>query len=161
METNTDPFLDQPTQPEAAIIKSVIFSAQFVNLDMAREFVGKAAEECGFDSSAVYASQLAVDEAITNIIEHAYGGESQENIECTCLVKQNCLEIRLRDCGHPFDPGLVPDPDLEAKLEDRDIGGLGLFFIRQLMDDVDFVFDQDPKTGRQCNILRMIKRKES
>jgi anti-sigma regulatory factor (Ser/Thr protein kinase) len=45
-------------------------------------------------------------------------------------------------------------------LEDRDIGGLGLYFIRQLMDEVDFSFVPDPETGKRCNVLRMRKHKE-
>ncbi len=140
---------------------SRIFSAEFENLDLMREFVREAAEICGLGDSAVYASQLAVDEAATNIIEHAYGGESPDEIQIFCEIKQDCLVIRLRDCGNPFEPSRVPAPDLDAELEDRDVGGLGLYFINQLMDEVDFEFDRDPETGKRCNILRMIKYKES
>ncbi len=142
-------------------IETRILTALFENLDTVREFVGEAALRCGLNASAIYAVQLAVDEAFSNIIEHAYGGESQENIECTCQIMTTGLAITLRDCGKPFDPTVVPDPDLEADLEDRDIGGLGLFFIRQLMDEIHFTFASDAQTGKQCNVLRMIKRKEN
>jgi serine/threonine-protein kinase RsbW len=108
----------------------------------------------------VYAVQLAVDEAFSNIIEHAYGGESEEKISCACQIIEGGLEVMLRDCGLPFDPSAVPEPDLEAALEQREIGGLGYFFIRQLMDEVDFSFNYDADTGRRCNILRMVKLKE-
>jgi len=137
------------------------FSAQFENLDSVREFVGNAAQEGGLNASAIYAAQLAVDEAFSNIIEHAYGGECMEKIECTCQIMDSGLAITLRDCGKPFDPTAVPDPDLEADLEDRDIGGLGLFFIRQLMDEIHFTFARDDQTGKQCNVLRMIKHKDN
>lgn len=142
-------------------LESKTFTAQFENLDKVREFVGEAAQNCRLNPSAIYAVQLAVDEAFSNIIEHAYGGESLEMIECTCQIMPTGLAITLRDCGHPFDPTAVPDPDLEADLEDRDIGGLGLFFIRQLMDEIHFTFASDAQTGKQCNVLRMIKRKEN
>lgn len=143
------------------ILKTRLFSAQFSNLELLREFVKEAAVECGLDDSAVYAAQLAADEAATNIIEHAYGGESLEQIECKCQVKEDRLIIQLRDCGNPFEPNRIPNPDLEAELEDRDVGGLGLYFIRQLMDEVEFEFMRDPDSGKCCNILRMIKFKEA
>ena len=137
------------------------YTAEFENLDHVREFVRGAAEQCGLEAPAIYAAQLAVDEAFSNIIEHAYGGECQDKIDCTCLITDTGLTITLRDCGQPFDPSVIPDPDLEADLEDRDIGGLGLFFIRELMDEVEFTFAPEEETGRQCNILRMVKNKES
>ena len=146
--------------PCEGIQETQVFSAQFENLDKAREFVAEAALTCGLGEAAVYAAQLAVDEAFTNIIEHAYGGECLEKIECTCLVTENDLVIKLRDCGKPFNPCDVPEPDLEAELEERDIGGLGLFFIQQLMDEVEFSFTQDADTGKQCNVIRMVKHKE-
>ncbi|MBN1147288.1 MAG: ATP-binding protein [Anaerolineales bacterium] len=134
--------------------------ARFENLDCVREFVGQAAQECGLDATAIYQVQLAVDEAFTNIVEHAYGGECDENIQCTCQASDEGLSVTLRDCGRAFDPSNVPDPDLEAALQERQVGGLGVYFIRQLMDEVEFKFDASPDTGRACNTLRMFKRKE-
>jgi anti-sigma regulatory factor (Ser/Thr protein kinase) len=54
----------------------------------------------------------------------------------------------------------VPDPDLEADLQQRQVGGLGLYFIRQLMDEVQFKFITLPETGKPCNVITMFKRKE-
>ena len=140
--------------------KKEVFSALFENLERVRAFVGQEAQDCCLDEAAQYAVQLAVDEAFSNIIEHAYGGESQEKIECTCQVTESGLVITLRDCGRPFNPASIPTPDLEAELEDRDIGGLGLYFIQQLMDEVEFTFAREPETGKYCNLLRMVKHKE-
>jgi len=137
----------------------VVYLAQFENLEHVREFVGKAAQKCGLDAAAVYAVQLAADEAFSNIIEHAYGGECLDKVECKCQLSDTGLTVILRDCGSPFDPADVPEPDLTAELEERDIGGLGLYFIRQLMDEVDFSFMRDPETGKRCNVLRMRKLK--
>jgi serine/threonine-protein kinase RsbW len=139
----------------------MVYPAQFENLDHVREFVGAAAQKCGLDAPAIYAIQLAVDEGFSNIIEHAYGGECLEKIECKCQIADSGLTVTLRDCGSPFDPAAVPAPNLTAELQERDIGGLGLYFIRQLMDEVDFSFVPDPETGKPCNVLRMRKRKES
>ncbi len=141
------------------IIQSVSYTAQFENLDHVREFVGQAAQSSGLNNAAVYAVQLAVDEAFSNIIDHAYDGECAEKIECTCQIFDFGLVITLRDCGKPFDPTAIPDPDLDVELENRDIGGLGLYFIRNLMDEVSFSFSLEADTGKQCNVLRMIKRR--
>lgn len=148
---------DQPSNSRPAKIAN--FPARFESLDLIRAFVGQAAGECGLDEPGTYAVQLAVDEACTNIIEHAYEGECKEDIQCTCQIGPEALTIVIRDCGKPFDPKQVPDPDLDASLEDRHAGGLGLYFMRQLMDEVSFRFIQDDGNGQSCNLLTLVKRK--
>lgn len=140
--------------------RSAEFTAEFKNLEAVREFVAGEATTYELSPAAVYAVQLAVDEGFTNIVEHAYGGESQNKIECTCQVTDEGLVVTLRDCGKPFNPLNVPQPNLDADLEDREIGGLGLYFIRQLMDEVTFTFIQGEEGKAGCNLLRMVKRKE-
>jgi anti-sigma regulatory factor (Ser/Thr protein kinase) len=166
---NTSPSRDAASRPELSTgskdpamsaTQVMVLAARFENLDQVRDFVGEQAENYGLEPAAVYAVQLAVDEAFSNIIEHAYGGESDEKVECSTQATRNELIITLRDCGRPFNPESVPAPDLEADLEDREIGGLGLYFIRQLMDDVEFTFVHDPEQNKACNLLRMVKRKE-
>lgn len=147
---------------ESAIQQSPLkltLPALFENLDVIRQFVAGQAQSCGLGPQAVYSVQLAADEAFTNIVEHAYGGECQEKIECTSQITEQGLVITLKDCGRPFNPEEIPDPDLESDLEDRQVGGLGLYFIRQLMDEVVFTFAQ-PGNLQSCNIVRMVKRKE-
>lgn len=148
---------DQPIHER----RSIIFPAVFESLENVRLFVAQDAELYGLPPSAVYAVQLAVDEAFTNIIEHAYGGECQEKIECTSQITDEGLVITLQDCGKEFNPSSIPAPDLDAELEEREIGGLGLYFMRQLMDEVSFTFipAKDERPG--CNLLRMVKRKET
>lgn len=86
---------------------------------------------------------MAVDEACSNIIEHAYGGEDKGEITCTCKVNKQGLTIELDDNGKPFDPEVIADPDMSGDLEDRPSHGLGLFFIRQWMDEVEFEFKEN------------------
>ena len=136
--------------------KTATFPARFDSLAAIGEFVTHAAEAAGLDARAVYAVQLAVDEACSNIIKHAYGGEGRGDIECTCIINENGLAVILRDHGRPFDPTSVPEPDLYASIEDRKVRGLGLYFIRQLMDQVRFEFTAD-----SGNVLTMVKRKEA
>ncbi|MGB9586109.1 MAG: ATP-binding protein, partial [Anaerolineales bacterium] len=90
-----------------------IFKGEYANLNTMREFVARAAQEAGLSSSAIYGIELAVDEACSNIIDHAYGGESRGEIECNALIREDGLEIILKDKGKPFDPNKIPEPDIQ------------------------------------------------
>ena len=131
------------------------FPARYDSLAKIGEFVIRASRAAGLDSSAIYAVQLAVDEACTNIIEHAYGGEGKGDIECTCTESDDALTIRFHDQGHPFHPEQIPEPDLGADLAERTPGGLGLYFIHKLMNEVHFSFSPDGG-----NTLSMVKWKQ-
>ena len=117
------------------------------------QFVTHWAIESGLNERAVYAVQMAVDEACSNIIEHAYGGEGKGDIYLHCLKLDDGLQVTIRDRGRPFNPDLVAAPDIHAPLEERDEGGLGLFLMKELMDDVAFEF------GADGNTLILVKRK--
>jgi len=136
--------------------QTFVFPGQFKSLAAISEFVAGAAEAAGLDERAVYAVQMAVDEACTNIIEHAYGGEGRGDIEITCRISADKLTVILHDYGRPFDPTGVLSPDLEESLEERNAHGLGLYFMRRLMDEVEFEFR--PDSG---NVLTMVKYKRA
>lgn len=129
------------------------FPAHFESLDAIREFVAVAARLAGLDEREIYNVQLAADEAASNIVEHAYAGISDGKIEISTKVLDAGLQITLRDQGKPFDPEEIEEPDVDAALEDRTVGGLGLFFMRKLMDELQFSYA--PETG---NTLTMLKR---
>lgn len=132
-----------------------IFPGRFESLQHISDFVAGIARESGLDDSAVYAVQLAVDEAATNIIEHAYGGEGDEIIECICERVPEGLQVILVDHGRVFDPDEVPEPDTEAPLDEVKPRGLGLFFMRRMMDDVKFDFSK--RSGNRVIMLKKIK----
>lgn len=115
----------------------------------------EAAQKTGLDDCTIYAVETAVDEACSNIIEHAYGAEDLGEIQCECCVLPDRLIIILKDQGKPFDPSAVAAPNLEVPLDERTDHGLGLYFMRQMMDDVRFDFVEG--VG---NILTMVKMKE-
>jgi len=157
------------TQSSKPLEVSRIFPARFDSLADISVFVTQKAEVAGLGPRAVYAVQVAVDEACSNIIEHAYGSEGlagvrpqpdarahpaarAPTIECTCRIKRDRLIIQLHDHGRPFDLATVPKPDLEADLSERHAGCLGVYFIRQLMDAVQF--ESVPGQG---NTLTLIK----
>ncbi|MFL7867610.1 MAG: ATP-binding protein [Anaerolineales bacterium] len=130
------------------------FEANFHNLDDIRDFVGEAARQLGFSEKEIYSIQLAADEASTNIIEHAYAGIDNGTIEIDCSIADDELKIVMRDNGRAFDPSSVPEPNVKADLSERKIGGLGMYLMRKLMDEV---FYESLPEG--WNILTMIKRK--
>lgn len=130
---------------------TAIFPGSYESLHPIREFVVKAAEQAGFDEAGVYAVELAVDEACSNIIEHAYGGENKGNIQCTYRISKESLTIVLEDRGRKFDPDSVPEPNFSAQLENLKAGGAGLFLMRKMMDEVRFEF------AEKGNILTMVK----
>jgi len=136
-------------------MQTVQFAAKFEYLDEMREFVGKAAQKGGFNEKDIYNIQLATDEAASNIIEHAYEGVTDGLLEISCGIKGTALTIILVDHGKAFDPADVPDPDIKADLSDRKIGGLGIYLMRKLMDEVLYV----PEPRKNRNTLTMTKRK--
>lgn len=135
-------------------MRSVRFAAKFEYLDEIRDFVGDIARDGGFGDKDVYNIQLATDEAASNIIEHAYEGVTDGVLDLFCGMEDQVIRIVLTDYGEPFDPSAVPMPDLKADLSDRKIGGLGIFLMRKLMDEVHY----EPRDDKS-NVLTMIKRK--
>jgi anti-anti-sigma factor len=95
---------------------------------------------------------MAVDEACTNVIEHAYDGEDAGDIQITCTVQPGSCEIEVYDQGKPFVPEEVPQPKTQTSIEDLKPGGIGLHIMRQVMDEIDFTFDDNG------NRLSMVKR---
>jgi serine/threonine-protein kinase RsbW len=130
------------------------FPAQFEFLDEIREFVAEIAREGGFNEKEIYSLQLAADEAATNIIEHAYEGVADADFDVTCEMDDDVFVITMRDTGRPFNPSNVRLPNLKADLSERKIGGLGVYLMRKLMDEVHYI--SNPRTG---NLLTMTKRR--
>jgi serine/threonine-protein kinase RsbW len=95
--------------------------------------------------------QLSVEEACTNVIEHAYGGKGGD-LAITFEARERDAVLTVRDHGRPFAPEKVVAPDVRLPLAQRGIGGLGLHLMYQLMDEVQFSFSEGGNT------LVMIKR---
>jgi serine/threonine-protein kinase RsbW len=137
-------------------MRTAIFPARFDQLDAIREFVKHASDDAGLDEAGHCAVEMAVDEACSNIVEHAYNGMNEGDIECTCDHNEEALTIILRDHGQPFDIDAVPSPDISNELEDRRVGGLGVFLIREFMDEVRY-----ERLGDSGNILTLVRKIKS
>jgi serine/threonine-protein kinase RsbW len=126
--------------------------ASLENVPHAIDCVNQSAKAVGFDDRTLNQIQVAVDEACANVIQHAYEGQELGDMEIRCFLEDDKFVVAVRDWGGSFDPNGVLDPDVDAPLEDRCLGGLGLFLIRQFMDEATFSFD--PEHG---NELVMVK----
>jgi serine/threonine-protein kinase RsbW len=126
--------------------------ADLGDLAAVREFVARVGADLGLTAELIYDLQLAVDEACANVINHGYGGQAGR-IDVTVEPVKEGVQVVVRDWGGAFDPHRVPTPDVKAPLEERLLGGLGLFLMRKVMDDVNFAFDAE-----KGNTLKMVKR---
>lgn len=122
-----------------------------------RRFVQEIGHNLSLDDASLYALELAVDEACTNIIMHAYKGRGGR-LEIQIDRIDDRVQVVIRDWGQAFDPDAIPDPDVNAPLEQRPVGGVGLFLMRQMMDRVDFQFSE--KDGNTLTMAKQLHRRE-
>jgi serine/threonine-protein kinase RsbW len=134
-------------------MRTETFPGRFESLPRISEYVTHAARQAGLKEDQVYAVDLAVDEACTNIIEHAYGGEGNGEIRCSYIVNHDGLTIVLSDQGRPFKPKKVIKPKVTGDLKDVRPGGAGIYLIHKMMDEVRY---EASKTG---NTLTLVKKK--
>jgi serine/threonine-protein kinase RsbW len=124
------------------------------NLEIIRDFVARIAQNMGFSDENIHRIELAVDEASTNVIKHAYKGsrENEKFIVVQVTTYNDRLEIDVIDRGKGFDPDHIKAPEMDEYLKKMKRGGLGLYLIKTLMDKVEY----NIKPGIR-NRVRMIK----
>jgi len=128
-----------------------VFPAKLENLESMLRFIRSGAEERGFGSKKMNQIQVASEEALVNVISYAYP-DKDGSIEITYNIKEGeRLVIEIVDWGAPFDPLSLPEPDIDAPIEDRKIGGLGIYMMRNIMDEVSYEREGDR------NILTLVK----
>lgn len=133
-------------------MESITLPASLDSLAQVSAFITSAAEHASLDERATWQLQLAVDEATTNVIQHAYDAADPGTMTLTWEVQGSRFVVTLHDRGRSFNPEEVPTPDIESPLEERQAGGLGIYLMTRLMDEVRFDFD--PQSG---NLLTMVK----
>jgi serine/threonine-protein kinase RsbW len=108
------------------------------------------AEEKGFTKDSLSRIQLVAEEALVNIFLYAYTGQAEGRVEVRLMETDGpVLEVEIRDKGIPFDPLSIGAPDMEADIPERKIGGMGVFFIRRMADEVRYSREAD------TNILKL------
>ena len=118
-----------------------------------RDVTRRMAEVAGFDSAQADQLALAVDEASTNVIEHAYRGAPGRTIELRFRDEGPSLCVEVVDDGDAVDPRAVPQVDLQRYASERRTGGLGMHLMGRIMDSVTF------RRGAHRNVCCMVKRK--
>jgi anti-sigma regulatory factor (Ser/Thr protein kinase) len=112
--------------------------ADMASLAPFTEFAREAAQAAGLPPAALDKLELVLEEALVNVFRYAYpdpGGEAALGFE---VVEPGCIGFEVRDGGQEFNPLDRPDPDLHASLEDRPIGGLGIYLIHTLAEEVQY-----------------------
>jgi serine/threonine-protein kinase RsbW len=128
-----------------------IESAVLVDIPGIVEFVVNWLERNGLDRY-VFAYETAVDEASTNVVKHAYGGKGGF-FQISCDLRGADIVVTFRDRGSRFDPNSVPLPETVSRLEDRKVGGLGIYMMKKLMDQVNHSY-----SDMEGNRVEMVKR---
>lgn len=101
-------------------------------------FIEELGEELGLTPDLVFNLNLVLEEAVSNVILYAYPKEEQQELSLSASISNNNLVFVLTDSGKEFDPTQAPDADITLSAEERQIGGLGIFLIRQIMNQVEY-----------------------
>jgi serine/threonine-protein kinase RsbW len=88
-----------------------------------------------------FTANLVIEEAVLNVIHYAYESQGEDDIGFTLQIEGRDLTITLTDSGRPYDPLSRPDPDVNAPLEDRQVGGLGVHLIKKTCKSVSYVYE--------------------
>lgn len=132
-------------------IQTLSVEASTEHLAKVRDFVASHAQNIGLNQKDVSEIRLAVDEAYTNIIKHAYKNSPAKKVYIEIGSDDNQLWISLTDEGKSFDPSTYCEPDLMKRIKEKKRGGMGVYLIRKLMDQVQY------KSSGQTNVIRMVK----
>ena len=133
-------------------------AAELESLQVFRGFITECCARYDIPNDTVLDLKLAVDEACTNIIEHGYKGMDPGSIILSFRIEPDRILVQITDFGHVFEPADAPKPDIEAALEDRPLGGLGLYLIYQTMDNIDY---QSSGDGNTLTFTKYIKREKN
>ena len=131
-------------------MSSMQLPAKIENMELLVQFISDNARKLGFSGKRVKEIELATEEALVNIINYAYPDHSGD-IKVTCTQDPSkAFVIKIEDTGIAFDISSLKDPDISAGISDREVGGLGVFLIRKLMDKVHY------HRKNKKNILKLI-----
>ncbi len=116
-------------------------------LELIRTFVVQLADRLGFDEDSVDQIELAVDEACTNVVKYAYQEVGRENkLDVTLEVEPKKLTVIISDFGVGFDPACIETPEMKTYLSEFRSGGLGIYLMQTLMDEVSYDIEPGVKT---------------
>ena len=132
-------------------MKELTLPAAVENIEKAVAFVNGQLEAAGCPPKTMIQIDVAIDELFGNIAHYAYGKDTGDATVRVEVTEEPAVIITFIDNGIPYNPLKKPDPDVTKDLEEREIGGLGIFMVKKSMDDITYEY----KEGQ--NILRIKK----
>lgn len=141
------------TPDKEVITHSFTRKALMPNLPLFRNFVVGVCQLLQLNEHISGSLSLAIDEVCSNLILYGYQGMEAGNIHLSVMLLENEILVRIEDQGQPFHPSLIKDPILSDDLEERKMGGLGVFIMKELVDE--YVYKSE--NGTNCLSLKMKK----
>jgi len=131
--------MDKPgTEGKMAICRQLVLPNEISAMTQLAPFVAEFSAAAELPEMLYNQIDLALDEAVTNVVMYAYPKGISGNVTITAEATEKQLTIILSDHGVPFDPTATEDPDITLSAEERPIGGLGIFLVKQVMDTIDY-----------------------
>ena len=118
--------------------KSIILANEISEIARLNGFIEDIASEFSLSPDVVFNLNLVLEEAVANIINYAYPKDEHESIYLSARMHEDSIVLVLTDTGKEFDPTMAPEVDVTLSAEERQIGGLGIFLIRQIMNEVRY-----------------------
>lgn len=121
----------------------VTFPSDTIYVHMAITVASNAATIAGFDKSVANKIALATDEAVTNVIKHAYEGRNDQQITLKALITPESLTLKVMHTGKALTNEDIKLPDMKQYVQERKQGGLGIYIMKKFMDEVDFLVGKE------------------
>ena len=118
--------------------KKLVLTNEIAEINKLALFIEELDETLNLTPEQVFNLNLVLEEAVSNVIFYAYSKEEHQEIVLTAKISDKSLIFVLTDSGKEFDPTQAPDADVTLSAEEREIGGLGIFLIRQIMNKVEY-----------------------
>lgn len=118
--------------------KSIVLANEISEIGRLADFIEDMGNEFSLAPDVRFNINLVLEEAIANIINYAYPKDEHESIYLSARMHEDSIVLVLTDTGKEFDPTMAPEVDVTLSAEERQIGGLGIFLIRQIMNEVRY-----------------------
>ena len=118
--------------------KSILLANDLSEISRLYEFIEGLGEDFSLSPDIVFNLNLVLEEAVVNVINYAYPKEEHESIYLSARMHEGSIILVLTDTGKEFDPTAAPEADVTLSADERQIGGLGIFLIRQIMNEVKY-----------------------
>ena len=118
--------------------KSIILANDISEINKLSQFIDEIGEEFSLTPDIIFNLNLVLEEAVANVINYAYPKEEHQSIYLSAKLQDGSIVFVLTDTGKEFDPTMAPEADITLSAEERPIGGLGIFLIRQIMNQVKY-----------------------